>query len=592
VNRYAKQSHSVFAVALMCALFVATVKADDEPVARLVVFGDSLSDGGFYIASNPLIPPGAGSFTTNPDPVAVEVLAFALRLPLATVNDEDGTNYAVGGARVTEPNLLSVPITTQIDNFLAAGDTFSSRDAVYIQGGGNDLFAFVADGATDTSILTDAATELAVQVERLEDLGVGRIVTMAIQSFGIGDVQLFNETYEGELVSRGVNVLYFDNDSLYDEIVASADEFGITNLTDTACTVSSLICTPFSFVEADANETYLRADGVHPAGIAQLIQGQAIASLVVAPEQIGQLPYAAQALFAGQRALYWQVMQNGLGQDVGDSAYYGDIARHAFGNGGSNQRVSVREEGILANVGVDHQFSATLGAGFSFAYSTGDGRFGSDRGDYDVDAFSGSLYVRRQFGALNVRGDLSLGRVDYGDLTRKVVLGPTSRFHSDETNGTYTALRVGVSYDIWSNDFFTLGSQGALSYEQAEVDGYSEDEELSTAAEFGDQELQSTLGSIGFFAQVVGQGTFGYFAQANYMHEFNDDSRDITMTPFGAPMSFTSLIQSTDDDYLSYDLAITIDLNQAISLRTGVSGYAFRGELDSNTILVGVTISL
>ena len=39
---------------------------------RQITFGDSLSDGGAYAA---FVPPGAGSFTTNPDPVWVEVLA-------------------------------------------------------------------------------------------------------------------------------------------------------------------------------------------------------------------------------------------------------------------------------------------------------------------------------------------------------------------------------------------------------------------------------------------------------------------------------------------------------------------------------------
>ena len=59
-----------------------TAQATNQPVNRIVVFGDSLADGGFFLTLDPRIPRDAGSFTTNPDPVAPEVLAALLGLPL------------------------------------------------------------------------------------------------------------------------------------------------------------------------------------------------------------------------------------------------------------------------------------------------------------------------------------------------------------------------------------------------------------------------------------------------------------------------------------------------------------------------------
>ena len=281
MRKYVKRATIMFAAALACTLAAGSVSAKKEPVNRVIVFGDSLSDGGFYVALDPTIPAGAGSFTTNPDPVAPEVVASELNLTLDTAYGADGTNYAVGGARVSEPNLLSVPIATQAAGFAATERFFNSDDLVYIQGGGNDFFAYVADGATDTSILTNAATELAELVDLLGRSGARRVVTMSVQSVGVAGGLLFNQTYEDELAALGVNALYFDMDALFDEVIADTATFGITNTVDVACTDSSLICTPDSYVATDANETYLRADSVHPAGITQRIQGEAIASLLL-----------------------------------------------------------------------------------------------------------------------------------------------------------------------------------------------------------------------------------------------------------------------------------------------------------------------
>ncbi|MEG8016621.1 hypothetical protein [Sphingomonas sp. LR55] len=76
-----------------------TSVAASETYNRMIVFGDSLADGGYYLALDPSLPRDAGSFTTNPDPVSPEVLAARLGLPLDPVYGKGGTNYAVGGAR-------------------------------------------------------------------------------------------------------------------------------------------------------------------------------------------------------------------------------------------------------------------------------------------------------------------------------------------------------------------------------------------------------------------------------------------------------------------------------------------------------------
>jgi outer membrane lipase/esterase len=148
---------------------------------RLVVFGDSLSDGGAYTLGNSLIlqtqagvPQAAadlvGKFTNSPGAIWPEVLATRLGIsvtperyevgsasPVAATNrlntGATATNYAQGGARVAKvpgvgcnPNpagactaQAAVPVSVQIDRALAKGN-FAATDLVVIWAGANDVF--------------------------------------------------------------------------------------------------------------------------------------------------------------------------------------------------------------------------------------------------------------------------------------------------------------------------------------------------------------------------------------------------------------------------------------------------------------------
>ncbi len=64
------------------AIAQTSTTASSAPATRMIVFGDSLADGGYYLTLDPRLPRDAGSFTTNPDPVAPEVVAARLGLPL------------------------------------------------------------------------------------------------------------------------------------------------------------------------------------------------------------------------------------------------------------------------------------------------------------------------------------------------------------------------------------------------------------------------------------------------------------------------------------------------------------------------------
>ncbi|KQM72226.1 autotransporter outer membrane beta-barrel domain-containing protein [Sphingomonas sp. Leaf20] len=561
-----------------------------DPVDRMIVFGDSLADGGYYLTLDPRLARDAGSFTTNPDPVAPEVLAARLGLPLDPVYGKGGTNYAVGGARVTAANALSIPITTQIGNFLAAGGSFGPRDLVYIQGGGNDYFAFQAAGSTNNATLTTAATQLAAQVSRLQTSGATRIVTLAVQSGGAAGIQLFNRTYAAALAAANVNALYFDTDRLFNELVTSPSTYGYTNITGVACTVpSSLACTRSTLVSPNANETYILADSVHPAGITQRIQGQAVASLVKAPEQIAGLGYAAQAMFRAQRDQL-EGPERGGSQRVGRGlSIFGGAAYHYYSSGNSAQRVGLNERGFSGTMGADVAIGDASGIGIAGGYSDGKGDFQSGAGSYKPRAWSASGYARGELGPVRLLADGSYGEIDYRRIRRTVQLGPAIRSHDGETDGNYVAGRVTAAFDLVSRGGIAFGPDVAVQYDRVRIAGYAESGGLSTSASFGKQEIESLTGRFGAVVRSTPGQPVRVFARAGYEREFDDDPRMLVMTPAGAPISFTSGVERADRNYMSYAMGVDGQIAGALSLRGGVSGYALRDDRDSVTAFAGLS---
>lgn len=328
---------------------------------RIVVFGDSLSDGGAYF---PLTSGGAatngigGKFTTNSgagtggtvaNPLSngsmvwPEMLAANLRLaitpnvvgvftprgevvtacPAAALGAAGAatcTNYAQGGARVTDPNgigksatapasALTYPMSRQIDNHLARFTNFTANDLVFLFGGNNDIFVqfstFAANGQTlaqaQANVRT-AATALVAQTDRVLANGGRYVAVMTLPDssrtpFGrslpsddarfvlSGLVQLFNQTLLSGL--NGKNVQVIDTYTLNNRVIDNPAAYGITNNTTPACDAqkvstatsgaitdgSSLFCSTtlnlgpagIGTLAAGASATtYQFADGVHP----------------------------------------------------------------------------------------------------------------------------------------------------------------------------------------------------------------------------------------------------------------------------------------------------------------------------------------
>lgn len=127
---------------------------------QIVSFGDSLSDVGTYA---PVIQShfGGGRFTTNPGEVWTQKVAeyYGDTLTAAYLGGfgqplvaAGGLGYAQGGSDVVNaqgegwaPNSMAattVPVVTQVANYLGAHTSFNGNQLVLVNGGANDIFQF------------------------------------------------------------------------------------------------------------------------------------------------------------------------------------------------------------------------------------------------------------------------------------------------------------------------------------------------------------------------------------------------------------------------------------------------------------------
>ncbi len=300
-----------------------------------VIFGDSLSDVGSYAVGTVTALGGGGQYTINGTGKNwTELMAAQLGLPAPcaaqtglngsatygfsepVVNDTSCTDYAQGGARVTNPvgpgnallggsnailGQLTVPIVTQIQNH----GTFSGREIVYVMAGANDVFMNLSIYAASPSpaaataavtAMATAATELAgyVNTNIISAGGAKYVVVInmpdvsstpfaaAQEATAPGSKAFINTlvtTFNSQLqslVANNPNVLFVDAYTVHRDEVTNPAAYSLSNVTTPACNItisnvtnptnpigSSLMCNAGN-LSPGVDSHYLFSDTVHP----------------------------------------------------------------------------------------------------------------------------------------------------------------------------------------------------------------------------------------------------------------------------------------------------------------------------------------
>lgn len=269
-----------------------------EPPARLVVFGDSLSDtGNVYETAQAFgqdFPPSPPYFDGrfSDGPVWVEYLALDLGLAF----DPD-TNYAWGGAESgdddfsifaqTTPGLL-----TQVDDFrgdaAALGPFDDTLFCIWI--GGNDYLGAGNPAAVVDTVIGNIDTALG----RLADAGATRVALVNLPPLGsvpgagsdaaalTAAAEAHNAALDAEVAgwesSHGLAIRIVRVDDLFTEIFADPESFGFTNLVDPCLDEDLLVACPNP-------EASVFWDEIHPTTAAhERVAGRAYEDLFTSPE--------------------------------------------------------------------------------------------------------------------------------------------------------------------------------------------------------------------------------------------------------------------------------------------------------------------
>lgn len=534
------------ALAAALALAVLPAAAHDQPFSKTVFFGDSLTDAGYF---RPLLPPEVqpvtGQFTTNPGLVWSQWLAqFYGTDASPNGNGQSGDNHAAGGARngvdVTGALGFTPSLATQAAGYLAANGGRADPDALYtVWGGANDLFAATGDPANAQVIIGGAVAAQVGIIGSLQAAGARYVLVPNIPDLGLTPgflaqgpaaagqgtmlATVYNDALFGTLAANGMSVIPVDTFAFLREVVADPAVFGIGNVTGTACmpqiTAQSLTCNPTSLVSPDAPQTYLFADGVHPASGAHRALADLAVSMIEAPRQMAVLPHSAAGTGRDRAA---RVGAQASARGAADSGrrwwadLRGDFQRYDHGD-------HYDGAGPAITVGMDWGGDGLVYGGF-LGYGVQGNDWGHRRGNWDQTEVSVGGYAgwTGASGAW-LNGQLSWTRLDF-DIDRQVPLGPALRTHSGSTDGSNLTLAVQGGWEF-GEGALRHGPVLGLVAQRIEVDGFSEsDPGVSTSLAYLDQEFDSLVGSAGWQLDYTIHDRLRPYARLTLDREFEDEA--------------------------------------------------------------------
>lgn len=280
-------------LAAAAALVLAPLHVANAAFSQIVSFGDSLSDhGSIFAATGGAVPdPGLGYFNGrfSNGPTWIDNLASDLGIASNSSFATGGTNYAIGGARVSTTENLDDTLNDgfilsaqqQVGAYLGSVSGAADPNALYtVLIGGNDLNAI--DGVTYgiPELQADAANTVNL-VSSLLGAGAENILVLNVPDLGGAPVadgneaaataatELFNFILEAGIAGLASPfVSLVDTFSVSQDIAANPGDFGLTNVDD-ACLVvlaGGGACNPNDF---------LFFDPIHPTAVGHALIGDA-----------------------------------------------------------------------------------------------------------------------------------------------------------------------------------------------------------------------------------------------------------------------------------------------------------------------------
>ena len=597
--------------------------AGAQPFSGVVVFGDSLSDSGNLAVA--LDFPVGLSLTTNPDPVAAEIVADALGRPVLP-SLAGGTNFAWVGACVNPagPCLGSTPSTAaQIAQHLSATGGQAAPDALYsVSGGANDVIAAVARGPARAAADAAAAGAAYVrQIGRLQDAGAGYVVVYNLPDLGAvpafagvpaapalsAATGLFNDALATGLGTLGGGVVPIDVFGLFNELRAEPGRYDLTNVTGAACAPPAAVpCGPagagFPGAYAPgANADWLFADGLHPTGVGHAILAEVVLSTLAAPVAVSLAGEAGVRLADNHGTVVYRELLSDLqfGSAEPDLRAYAAVQYGEQDFALDSVIEAARARVVTVTLGANHRAGERLLWGGALTYGTHGNQAAAVR--LDSRGVIGSVHAALDFGGGYVHGAVSGGVTELA-VGRDITLGQPAAvgFFAAFAGGAGDASAGGVTLgravrtETGSLSVRQLGTEGGagwmfgarstlrhgpfagVSWLQQDIPGYEEAPGTSTSMHFSGFERGSLVGRAGYQIMAAPDaygGDIRPFGRVAYNAEAEDDGIFVTAGSNRLPGRFTMQGFVPPGEYWSADVGVSVAMDDRVNIGVAYTGY-------------------
>lgn len=592
---------------------VAAPQADAAQFTGFYVFGDSLSDAGYYrpflagLGLPPSVVGQLGRFTTNPGPVWSEIVSSYYGYTPGPSNVSGGNIYAQGGARVaansasTPPGFAQRPVSTQISEYLAATGGSADPNALYaVWAGGNDFLqnsqALATGAITSAQLQTNvlgAATAEIQQIARLQAAGARYILVFGLPDIGgtpsvtsqgaasvAGATAIsagYNTTLFTGLQSAGIKFIPVDMFALGNDVKANAAAFGITNTTGIACgpfppitsasNPSSQFCLPSNYVNANAAQTYLYADGVHPTSAVHRITADFVLQEIEGPTMYGLLAEAALRARQSQMRLLDDGLVAARMKEPGGWNIFAaaDTAQAQIDSSPGNSGFDSHAHSTA--VGVTFRASESLILGGALGQAFINGSFGNNGGGFSERENLWSLFASVRAGGFWGTVVGSVGDIDFKNVRRNITLGTVTRQANSNPTGSNGAITANAGYDFRFLGHIDVGPTIGVTSQSVTVNGFDESaaEAGSAALRIYDQTRKSEVWSVGVRASANLHG-WTPWVRVTADKERKDDQRFVGATPI-------SLVSIGN----RYDIPAYMPDTSFVTATAGIRGYVFPG---------------
>lgn len=562
---------------VLSAFAAAAPEAHAAQFSGVYVFGDSLSDAGYYrpfLASLGLPAPVVsqlGRFTTNPGPVWSEIVSGYYGYAPAPSNVSGGNIYAQGGARVTAdsastpPGGAQRPVSTQITEYLTRSGGTADPNALYaVWAGGNDFLqnsqALAAGAITSAQLQTNvlgAATAEIGQIGRLQAAGARYILVFGLPDIGVAPAVAaggaasaagataisagYNTTLFTGLQGAGIKVIPVDTFALFTDVRANAAAFGITNTTGIACgpfppitsasNPSSQFCLPSNYVTPNAATTYLFADGVHPTSIVHRITADFVKQLIEGPTQYGLLAEAALRARESQMRLLEDGIAVGRQKPLGGWNLFASVdgQRAQIDSSPGNYGFDAHAHSYAVGVTLHASDALTIGGALGQSFIGGD--FGQGAGGFSMREKLVSLFASVRAGGFWGNAVGSIGDTDFNSVHRNIQLANVMRTANTNPGGSNAAVSVSGGYDF-SFGRFQVGPTVGVVSQSITINGFDESaaEVGSAALRIYEQTRKSEVWNAGIRASMD-LGAWTPWLRVTADKERKNDERFVGATP-------------------------------------------------------------